>query len=101
MVYVDKQSSASVQAEVQALRQCLRRCGSWPEAADHFVALMPGGHWHAPKPNDDDFQLLPQVVKDATDGKDIGAQYPAFLQKLFAHTTLRQAFIEAMLKVGE
>jgi len=94
----DKQPTVSIQAELQMLRQNLRRYNAWPEAADNFIALMSGTNWNAPKPNDNDFQLLPRVINDVIAGKDIGSQYPAFFQKLLAHSAFRQMFIDTLQK---
>ena len=83
------------------LRQKLRQYNAWPEAGDNFIALMSGTNWNAPKPNDNDFQILSQVVNDVIAGKDIGPKYPAFFQKLLVHSALRQVFMDTLQKSAD
>ncbi len=83
-------------AEIQKLRDWLKRLNAWPEAGDQFLALMPQASWSSPKPTDNDYKLLPIVARDVLTGLDIGAQYPAFFQKLLTHATLRHDFIREL-----
>jgi hypothetical protein len=39
---------------------------------------------------------MPRVVEDSLQGVDIGANYPAFFQKLLANSDLRQSFLNAL-----
>ncbi|RMH00791.1 MAG: hypothetical protein D6706_03015 [Chloroflexi bacterium] len=80
--------------EVHLLRQRLRDLNAWPEAGDELLALLSVSRWSASEVSTGDLEWLPQVVKDALAGKDIGAQYPAFFQKLLTNGRLRQLFLE-------
>jgi hypothetical protein len=86
---------------VVMLRQRLKQLNVWPDAGDQFLALMPHSRWHSPPLTEVDNQWLPKVVEDAAKGIDIGANYPAFFQKLLASDTLRQSFLKALdIKLG-
>lgn len=91
-----QQWQMEVNTEIQKLRDWLKRLNAWPEAGDQFLALMPQSSWNSPKPTENDYQLLPSVAKDVLAGSDIGTQYPAFFQKLLAHSTLRRDFISEL-----
>jgi hypothetical protein len=82
--------------EIVRLQETLKQLDAWPDAGDQFLALMPQSSWYAPQPSSDDHQLVPVVVEKAMNGSDIGAQYPAFFQKLLAHAGLRQDFLAAL-----
>lgn len=90
---VKQQWQMEVNAEIQRLRDWLKQLNAWPEAGDQFLALMPQFSWNSPKPTESDYKILPIIVRDVISGSDIGAQYPAFFQKLLAHATLRNDFI--------
>ncbi|MCA9971868.1 MAG: hypothetical protein KC425_16710 [Anaerolineales bacterium] len=91
-----KSRNVEVQAEILKLRDRLKQLNAWPEAGDEFLALMPHASWYSPKPTESDFQILTRVARDVLRGHDIGAQYPAFFQKLLSHHTLRQQFLDAL-----
>ncbi len=78
------------------LRQRLIQLNVWPDAGDQFLALMPHSEWYAPPLTDADMQWLPRVVEDVAKGVDIGANYPAFFQKLLSNDKLRHSFLAAL-----
>ncbi|MBK8987458.1 MAG: hypothetical protein IPM39_15505 [Chloroflexi bacterium] len=78
------------------LRQKLLALNVWPEAGDEFLALLPGSRWHAPALTDEDAEWLLIVVQAVLKGVDIGANYPAFFQKLITNQNLRQAFLDEL-----
>lgn len=79
-----------------ALRQRLKQLGVWPDAADQILALMSHSRWQSSPLLETDYQWLPKVVEDSVKGIDIGANYPAFFQKLLASEDLRRAFLNAL-----
>lgn len=79
-----------------ALRQRLKQLGVWPDAADQILALMSHSRWQSPPLLESDYQWLPKVVEDSLQGTDIGANYPAFFQKLLASEDLRRTFLRAL-----
>lgn len=81
------------QANVAELRQKLIALKVWPEAGDAFLALLPVSRWNSPPVTEEDNHWLHLVVRDALSGHDIGADYPAFFQKLITNPNLRQAFM--------
>ncbi len=83
-------------ADVAELRQKLISLNVWPEAGDEFLALLPVSRWHSPPLTDEDGQWLKIVVRDALKGLDIGANFPAFFQKLITNSQLRHAFLEEL-----
>jgi hypothetical protein len=87
---------------IAVLRQRLKRLGVWPDAADQILVLMPHSRWHNLPLVEADYQWANRVVEDSLKGVDIGANYPAFFQKLLASNDLRQTFL-AMLnaRLGE
>ncbi len=86
----------SPQEGITRLRQRLVQLKVWPAAGDQFLALMPHSRWHSPPLTEMDDQWLPRVVKDVLNGVDIGANYPAFFQKLLTSAALRQSFLNAL-----
>jgi len=80
--------------DLTALRERLLGLNVWPEAGDEFLALLPVSRWDAPPLTDDDNEWLLIVARDALRGLDIGANYPAFFQKLITNPKLRQAFMD-------
>ena len=82
--------------EIFTLRQRLKQLGVWPEAADQILALMPHSRWQSTPLVETDYQWVPQVVEDSLKGVDIGANYPAFFQKLLTSGELRQTFLNAL-----
>lgn len=85
-----------LKTEVADLRQRLLALGVWPEAGDQFLAMLPGSRWHSPPLIEEDKQWLLTVAQAALKGQDIGANYPAFFQKLITNAGLRQAFMEEL-----
>lgn len=83
-------------ADVADLRQKLLMLNVWPEAGDEFLALLPASRWHAPPITDEDTEWLLIVAQDTLKGVDIGANYPAFFQKLITNHHLRQAFLDEL-----
>ena len=81
---------------IAGLRQQLKQLGAWPEAADQFLALMPHSRWQNSSLVEADYEWVPRVVEDSLQGVDIGANYPAFFQKLLANRELRQSFLNAL-----
>ncbi len=82
---------------ITVLRHQLKLLGVWPDAADQFLALMPHSRWQNSPLVEADYQWVPQVVEDSLQGIDIGANYPAFFQKLLANGDLRQSFLSALV----
>jgi len=82
--------------DIAELRQKLLALNVWPEAGDEFLALLPVSRWHAPPMTDEDNEWLLLVAQDALKGVDIGANYPAFFQKLITNHHLRQAFLDEL-----
>ncbi|MCP5094884.1 MAG: hypothetical protein GY943_04960 [Chloroflexi bacterium] len=80
-------------SEVAILRKELLRLKAWPEAGDALLELMPMSRWDSLPVTDSDYEWLPNVVRDTLKGLDIGAQYPAFFQKLLTNNELRQSFL--------
>lgn len=78
------------------LRERLIGLNVWPDAGDEFLALLPVSRWHAPPLNDEDNEWLLIVARDTLRGLDIGANYPAFFQKLITNANLRQAFLSEL-----
>lgn len=78
---------------IAVLRQRLKQLGVWPDAADQFLALMPHSRWQNSPLVEADYQWTNRVVEDSLKGVDIGANYPAFFQKLLANNDLRQTFL--------
>lgn len=93
-----KQSPATETAtndgELTTLRERLLGLDVWPEAGDEFLALLPVSRWDAPPLTEEDNEWLLIVARDALRGLDIGANYPAFFQKLITNPKLRQAFMD-------
>jgi hypothetical protein len=86
----------SAKAEVAELRSRLLALRVWPEAGDEFLALLPVSRWNSPPLTEEDNQWLLMVAQDALRGVDIGANYPAFFQKLITNANLRQAFLDEL-----
>lgn len=82
--------------EIAVLRRSLKQLGVWPDAADQFLALMPHSRWQNLPLAEADYQWVPRVIEDSLQGVDIGANYPAFFQKLLANGDLRQSFLSAL-----
>jgi len=82
--------------DIADLRQKLLALNVWPEAGDEFLALLPASRWHAPPLTNEDNEWLLIVAQDALKGVDIGANYPAFFQKLITNHNLRQAFMNEL-----
>lgn len=93
---IPKQSSEPLDEGIVTLRQKLRQLGVWPDAADQFLALMPHSRWQNSPLMETDYEWLPQVVEDSLKGVDIGANYPAFFQKLLASHDLRRSFLQTL-----
>lgn len=85
-------------AELSILRKHLIQLNAWPESGDKLLDLIPFSRWDSLPLAESDFSWLPSVVKDAVKGKDIGAQYPAFFQKLLTNNELRKAFLSELSK---
>ncbi|MCA9921901.1 MAG: hypothetical protein KC421_06010 [Anaerolineales bacterium] len=85
-------------AELGNLRNYLIQLGAWPEAGDALLDLIPLSRWDYIPLTDSDYSWLPSVVKDAANGKDIGAHYPSFFQKLLTNNDLRQMFLSELKK---
>lgn len=98
LISAQNQQSKSVpdDEEIAVLRQQLIQLGVWPDAADQFLALMPHSRWQNSPLVEADYQWVPRVVEDSLQGVDIGANYPAFFQKLLANSDLRQFFLNAL-----
>ena len=79
--------------DLTTLRDRLMGLNVWPEAGDEFLALLPVSRWHAPPLTDEDNEWLIIVARDALRSLDIGANYPAFFQKLITNPKLRQVFL--------
>jgi len=88
--------SEPAKADLADLRQKLLALNVWPEAGDEFLALLPASRWHSPPLTDEDSEWLKIVAKDVLKGVDIGANFPAFFQKLITNQQLRQAFLEEL-----
>lgn len=82
------------EGDLTALRERLLGLNVWPEAGDEFLALLPVSRWDAPPLTDEDNEWLLIVARDTLRGLDIGANYPAFFQKLITNPKLRQAFMD-------
>jgi len=82
--------------DLSTLRERLLGLNVWPEAGDEFLALLPVSRWDAPPLTDEDNEWLLIVARDALRGLDIGANYPAFFQKLITNPKLRQAFMDEL-----
>ncbi|MCB9423048.1 MAG: hypothetical protein H6667_24825 [Ardenticatenaceae bacterium] len=81
---------------IVVLRQQFKQLGVWPDAADQFLALIPHSRWQNAPLVDTDYQWVPRVVEDSLRGVDIGANYPAFFQKLLTNSELRQFFLNRL-----
>ncbi len=97
---MDSQINPKAQTELEVLRQQLKHYNAWPVAGDEFLALISQTNWRYPQPTNQDYAMLPEIVSDVISGMDIGAQYPAFFQKLLAHSSLRQEFLSALHQAG-
>ena len=99
LISAQKQQSKSEPDDegITVLRHQLKLLGVWPDAADQFLALMPHSRWQNSPLVEADYQWVPQVVEDSLQGIDIGANYPAFFQKLLANGELRQSFLSALV----
>lgn len=86
----------SPKADISDLRLKLRALNVWPEAGDEFLALLPVSRWNSPPLTAEDSEWLLLVAQDAIKGLDIGANYPAFFQKLITNANLRQAFLDEL-----
>lgn len=97
-IYPENQQDEIIIPEdgIVKLRQRLIQLKVWPDGGDKFLALMPHSGWHSPPLTEADIKWLPKVVEDAAKGIDIGANYPAFFQKLLVSDTLRQSFLNAL-----
>ncbi len=89
-------NDANHHEDLAVLRERLLGLDVWPEAGDEFLALLPVSRWYAPPLNDEDNEWLLIVARDALRGLDIGANYPAFFQKLITNGNLRQAFLSEL-----
>ncbi|MFO7540706.1 MAG: hypothetical protein R6X32_21925 [Chloroflexota bacterium] len=106
MTFSNRFSSSSIGAdwstnreqEVANLRLLLKQCDAWPDAGDHLLRLIAKSNWNAMDLKQEDAHYLPQVVEATLLGQDIGAQYPAFFQKLLSYPTLRQSFMNELSK---
>ncbi len=87
--------------ELETLRQMLKQFSAWPVAGDDFLSLMSQSNWSAPQPTPQDYDLLLNVADNVIGGMDIGAQYPAFFQKLLAHPSFRREFLATLLQKSE
>jgi hypothetical protein len=83
-------------SEVTILRELLLQLNAWPQAGDALLDLMPMSRWDSLPTTESDYEWLPKVAQDAVKGLDIGAQYPAFFQKLLTNNELRQAFLQVI-----
>ena len=83
-------------AELGNLRKHLINLGAWPESGDMLLDLIPLSRWDYIPLTESDYSWLPSVANDAIQGKDIGAQYPSFFQKLLTNNDLRQLFISKL-----
>jgi hypothetical protein len=81
---------------IAGLRKQLKQLGVWPDAADQILALMPHSRWQNSPLVETDYEWVPRVVEDSLQGVDIGANYPAFFQKLLTSSELRQFFLSAL-----
>lgn len=88
--------TTTTDGDLTSLRERLLRLNVWPEAGDEFLALLPVSRWDAPPLTDEDNEWLLIVARDALRGLDIGANYPAFFQKLITNPKLRQAFMDEL-----
>lgn len=95
-IYKRQGNSTSLNEGVVTLRQRLKQLNVWPDEGDRFLELMPNARWTSPPPTEADKQWLPQVVEAVVNGVDIGANYPAFFQKLLTSDTLRRSFLKAL-----
>lgn len=82
--------------DLTTLRERLLGLNVWPEAGDEFLALLPVSRWDAPPITEEDNEWLLIVARDALRGLDIGANYPAFFQKLITNPKLRLAFMDEL-----
>jgi hypothetical protein len=98
LIATHKQQSELVPDDegISGLRQQLKQLGVWPDAADQFLALMPHSRWQNSPLVKADYEWVPRVVEDSLQGVDIGANYPAFFQKLLTNRELRQTFLNAL-----
>ncbi len=98
LIPTQKQQTESILDDegINDLRQRLKQLDVWPEAADRFLALMPHSRWQNSPLVEADYEWMSRVVEDSLQGVDIGANYPAFFQKLLANGELRQSFLNAL-----
>ncbi len=95
-VYRPARHNDSPKADIADLRLKLLALHVWPEAGDEFLALLPVSRWNSPPLTEEDNEWLLIVAQDAVKGVDIGANYPAFFQKLITNANLRQAFLDEL-----
>ncbi len=81
---------------IVVLRQQFKQLGVWPDAADQLLALMPHSRWQNAPVVAADYDWVTRVIEDSLKGVDIGANYPAFFQKLLTNSELRQFFLDRL-----
>ena len=87
------QSDKEHRNELWLMRNRLKELDAWPAAGDEILELVPEFNRHSPPITESDREWLPQVVRDALKGVDIGFQYPSFFQKLLMNPRLRRRFL--------
>lgn len=81
------------QRDITPLRHLLLQLHAWPEGGDLYLDLLPQTSGDAQPVSEEDLQWLVLAARDAIQGYDIGAKYPAFFQKLLTHTNLQARFL--------
>ena len=97
----ENQGLSSQSDDVEGLRRCLIQLNAWPEAGDAFLSLIPKARWEAPPLTERDQEWLPVVVRDALEGRDLGACHPNFFQKLLTNEQLRRTFLDRLGMLDE
>jgi len=91
-----RRATQAGEENIQTLRLQLKRLNAWPEAGDTFLEMLEQAHDYGSTLMPTDFDWLPRVAVDASQGEDIGFRYPSIFQKLLTFPELRQKFLQTL-----